>query len=340
MVNNPQIEQLKAGESLIIADVQSIDEPISPAGKKLIKAGVRSAVTTPLMADERLIGLMSLTDKQPHFFSIEYQEVIEEVANQLAIALRQQQLREAIQQYNELLEERVRQRTAKLNALNRELETFTYSVSHDLKAPLRGIDGYSQLLLEGYADKLDEDGRSFLRKVRYAAEHMNQLIEDLLTYSRLERREMHVIELDIHALVNALVNEHTTDIQNQNSIVDIDIPFRLIRTDRDGLAMALRNLIENAFKFSRNEPTPQIKISGQETEKSCILWVQDNGIGFDMAHQERIFEIFQRLHRSEIFPGTGIGLALVRKAMDRLDGKAWAESNPGQGAKFYLELKK
>jgi signal transduction histidine kinase len=137
-----------------------------------------------------------------------------------------------------------------------------------------------------------------------------------------------------------LINEYSLDINNQNTAVTINIPFQTITTDQDGLAMALRNLIENAFKFSYNVPDAHIKIGGQETDNSCILWVQDNGIGFDMAHQERIFEIFQRLHRSENYPGTGIGLALVRKAMDRLGGKVWAESEPGQGAKFYLELPK
>jgi len=186
---------------------------------------------------------------------------------------------------------------------------------------------------------LDEDGRFFLHKVRQATKQMNQLIEDLLAYSRLERRDIQLHEVDIGALVNSLINEHTRDIENLNITVDITIPFQLITTDRDGLATAMRNLIGNAFKFSLNGPNPHIKIGGQETEKSYILWVQDNGIGFDMTHHERIFEIFQRLNRSENYPGTGIGLALVRKAMDRLGGKVWAESEPGKGAKFYLELK-
>ena len=292
------------------------------------------------MADEQLIGTINLFAKEANYFSDEHQEVVEEVANQLAIALHQHRLKAEIELQNEILEERVQQRTAELQAVNQELETFSYSVSHDLKAPLRGIDGYSQLLLEDYMDVLDEDGRIFLQKVRRATEQMNQLIEDLLAYSRLERRSLQVKEIDIHHLVNSLVNAHAATLDDPNTTIDINIPFQTVAADEDGLAMALRNLIENAFKFTRDVPAPQIQLGGQETDISCILWVQDNGIGFDMTHNERIFEIFQRLHRSEIYPGTGIGLAMVRKAMDRIGGKVWAESEPGKGAKFYLEIVK
>ena len=338
LTESPQTEQLRTGETVIIPDLQSMKTPISQAGQQHIQAGISSAVTVPLMVDEQLFGSISLLDKQPHFFSAEHQEIIEEVANQLAIALRQHQLREKIRLHNETLETRVQQRTAELVALNQELETFTYSVSHDLKAPLRGINGYSQLLLADYADKLDEDGRTFLQNIRHAATQMNQLIEDLLDYSRLERRELKIRPINIPALVDSLIAEHRTEIEARRAVIEINIPFQTLAIDRDGLTIALRNLLENAIKFTRDIPEPRIEIGGQKGDRAHLLWVRDNGIGFDMTHQDRIFEIFQRLHRSENYPGTGIGLAMVRKAMDRLGGKVWAESEPGQGTTFYLEV--
>jgi len=245
---------------------------------------------------------------------------------------------QAVRRLNAELEQRVRERTAELEATNRELEAFTYSVSHDLKAPLRGIDGYSQLLLESRGDCLDEEGRRYLRSVRQATAHMNDLIDDLLAYSRLERRAPHAQEFDVRNFVESLLAEYGTETRMQGTAVRVDVASATVRADREGLTMALRNLVDNALKFSRGSVRPQIEIGGSCGARSCILWVRDNGAGFDMKFHDRIFDIFQRLHKAEDFPGTGIGLAIVRKAMERMGGRAWAESIPGQGATFYLEI--
>jgi PAS domain S-box-containing protein len=247
---------------------------------------------------------------------------------------------EELQAHRESLEELVKQRTAELHAKNQELETFAYSVSHDLKAPLRGIDGYSRLLLEDYVDRLDEDGRLFLHNVRHAAKQMNQLIEDLLTYSRLERQALKVSRLNLHSLIQELLAERSNDINERHVNVAIDIPFEEITADAPSLMQILRNLLDNALKFTHTVAEPQIEIGGQETPDAQRLWVRDNGIGFDMHYHDRIFEIFQRLHRAEDFPGTGIGLAIVRKALERMGGRAWAESQSGAGATFYLEFRR
>ena len=231
-------------------------------------------------------------------------------------------------------------RGQEIEAANQELENFTYSVSHDLRAPLRGIDGYSQLLLTNYSDKLDDEGRRYLRNVRQAAQQMGQLIEDLLAYSRLERREMQAGEIDPQALVEALLAERADEIKTRGATVSVAVPCAAVTADRDGLALALRNLLENALKFSRDAAHPMIEIAGQDAGTACILSVRDNGTGFDMKYHDRIFDIFQRLHRSEDYPGTGIGLAIVKKAMERMGGRAWAESEPGKGATFYLEIPK
>lgn len=236
------------------------------------------------------------------------------------------------------LEKRVAERTTQLKAANEQLESFAYSISHDLKAPLRGIDGYSRLLLEDYAPRLDDEGRLFVNTIRDSAQQMTQLIDDLLAYSRLERRNMAASTLRLPAFADAVLSPLLSQMESCRVTVNVSLQPAEIRADADALGMALRNLVDNAIKFTRNTSEPVIDINGEATETSYILRVRDNGIGFDMQYRERIFEIFQRLQRSEEYPGTGIGLALVRKAMERMGGRVWAESILGEGATFYLEV--
>jgi len=243
-----------------------------------------------------------------------------------------------IRKLNTQLEQRVRERTGKLAAANKELETFSYSVAHDLRAPLRGIDGYSRLLQADYADKLDDEGRGFLRNIVGAAKRMSELIDDLLAYSHLEHRDMHLAKVDPRALIESLLTDRADEISARGVAVSVAVACPSVTADREGLAMALRNLLENALKFTRDAVKPTIEIGARDEGAACILWVRDNGVGFDMQFHDRIFDIFQRLHRSEDYPGTGVGLAIVKKAMERMGGRAWAESAPGKGATFFLEI--
>ena len=245
---------------------------------------------------------------------------------------------EEIQHLNRELEDRVRLRTRQLELANRELETFTYSVSHDLKAPLRGIDGYSRLLIEDHVDTLNDEGRLFLQNVRHGVDQMNQLIDDLLAYSRMERREMRGSAVGLAPLIDSVLKERNEELQRYKTAVKVEVNSLRVNGDPDGLIMVLRNLIDNAIKFSRDAARPIIEIRGRAVDEAIIVEIKDNGIGFDMQFHDRIFDIFQRLQRAEEYPGTGVGLAIVRKAMRRMGGRVSAISAPGQGATFIMEF--
>lgn len=245
---------------------------------------------------------------------------------------------ERLRQTNLELERRVHERTQQLSEANRELEAFSYSVSHDLKAPLRGIDGYSQLLVEEYANRLDEEGLHFVQRIRQGVRQMGALIEDLLEYSRMERRDMGHETVAIEPLVRQILDGYRADIEQSGAVVQLTVEPMTLALDREGLSVALRNLIGNALKFSRSNKAPAIEIGARTEAGRRILWVRDNGVGFDMKYHDRIFGIFQRLHRPEDFPGTGVGLALVSKAAQRMGGSVRAESQLGAGATFFLEF--
>lgn len=246
---------------------------------------------------------------------------------------------ENIQLYTEL-EDRVKRRTQQLHAVNKELETFTYSVSHDLKAPLRGIDGYSKLLLDEYGNSLNEEATRFIQTIRSSTLQMNRLIDDLLSYSRLERSHFKQEKIALKSFTETLVSNFGEEITKGRFEVDINIPDVEILTDSTGLTIILRNFIENAIKFTREKPNPKLEINFSENPENWIIAVKDNGVGFDMKYHDRIFEIFQRLHRAEDFPGTGIGLAMVAKAAQRMNGKTRADSIPGKGSVFFIEIQK
>ena len=253
---------------------------------------------------------------------------------------RRRRAKEALDRLNAELEERIAARTAALADKSKELETFAYSVAHDLKAPLRGINGYTRLLIEDFSKDLNGEAQTFLKTIQSSSEEMNELIDDLLAYSHIERREFKSDRIDLQPLVSAVVEQKSRELTGGNIEFISNINGISIVADANGLVQSLRNYIDNAVKFSARVSRPRIEIGCNETVQDVVLWVRDNGIGFNMKYHDQIFGIFERLNRGEEYPGTGIGLAIVRKAMERMGGRAWAESEPGHGATFYLEIPK
>ncbi|PKN97616.1 MAG: hypothetical protein CVU42_15090 [Chloroflexi bacterium HGW-Chloroflexi-4] len=236
------------------------------------------------------------------------------------------------------LEKRVIERTRELELKNKDMETFNYTVSHDLKSPLRGISGYSNLLIKDHANQLDATGMDYLRKINDSAHRMDQLIQDLLVYTKTNRNEIIKIELDLNNLFNTLLLEYEDEISTRKIEIVKNLECELLHVDREGLTLVLRNLLDNALKFTKANPNPKIEFGCTSNEEYAVISISDNGVGFDLKYQDKIFDIFQRLNQSENYPGTGIGLALVKKTMERFGGKIYAESQIGVGSTFYLEI--
>lgn len=244
---------------------------------------------------------------------------------------------EALQDINTALEERVQERTRALEATNRELEAFAYSVSHDLRSPLRAMDGFSQALLEDYGQKMDDTGKNFLVRIRLASQRMGHLIDDLLGLSRLTRGEMTRAPTDMTDLARKAAEEVHQQHPERN--VELTIADGMTANcDAHLIGIVLQNLFSNAWKFTGKEPNPKIEMGTTEREGHRAFFVRDNGAGFDMQYVDKLFRPFQRLHSSAEFEGNGIGLATVQRIVHRHGGTVAAEGQPGKGATFFFSI--
>ncbi len=236
------------------------------------------------------------------------------------------------------LETMVAERTASLTAAKQEIESFSYSVSHDLRAPLRGIDGFSQLLLSEYSDKLDDIGRDYLRRIRRGAQHMAQLIDDILMLSRITRLEMCRQSVDLSGLCSKIVEELRHHSPERGDVEVIIAPGLTANCDPRLMEVALSNLLGNAWKYTGKRQAARIEFGSMAGDKGRVYFVRDNGVGFDMKYVDKLFQPFQRLHTLAEFPGTGIGLATAARVITRHGGRIWAESDPDKGSTFFFTL--
>jgi two-component system sensor kinase len=321
--------------------------------KILQELGLASAMVVPLIARGRTLGAITLASENPaRRYATADLTFAEELARRAALgidnarlygeaqnALREVQAKtDEISRLNSELEQRVRERTAQLEMTLKELEAFTYSISDDMRGPLRAIDGFTRVLMEEYPDKLDAEGKRLLNIIRTNAETMGQLIEGLLTFSHLGRRQLEQADIPMGELAAGVFEELKSKEPNR----DITLELKTLPAafgDRNMIRQVFTSLIGNAFKFSRPKPKAIVEIGYKETAAGQnIYYVRDNGVGFDMQYSGKLFGVFQRLHHPDEFEGTGVGLALVQRIILRHGGRVWAEGKVNEGATFYFSL--
>lgn len=332
------LEILRQKRMEVVEDISMKSSP--PELLQILQSdGIMSCINIPLISGEKLIGAMNLGWQDPRAFTDEEIEIASEVADEITIAIEQVRLREEAKHYTEEMERMVEERTAQLQAANKELEAFSYSVSHDLRAPLRHINGYVDLLIRKFHNSISVKEKHYLDTIADSAHQMGMLIDDLLQFSRTSRQEMIQADLDMNIVLHDALNSIKKDTQGRNITWDIAVlphatgDFALIR-------QVWINLLSNAVKFTRKNLETRIAVGFADNDNEFIFFVHDNGVGFDMQYVHKLFGVFQRLHSSEEFEGNGIGLANVSRIILKHGGRTWAESQLGKGAVFYFSLPK
>ena len=252
-------------------------------------------------------------------------------------AIERERLEQKFRKLNEDLEQRIRERTAELESSNKELEAFSYSVSHDLRGPLTTLHGFADLLLEKYGSALGEQPRNYLHRINEAVTRMSCLIDDLLKLGKVNRQQLSLCDVGLRRLVEEVVHELEAETANRKIEWRIET-LPVIQCDRGLMKQVLTNLISNAIKYSRTRDPAIIEVRGVFIEGESTVLVRDNGVGFDLTSAEKLFSPFQRFHRAEEFEGTGIGLATVQRIIDKHRGRIWAHSEPQKGSTFYFTV--
>ena len=304
----------------------------------LKKIGIKSAMILPLVSHDKIYGILmlGLTEDSKYFNGTDF-DFAKELARRAAIAIENANLYKEQQNINSELEKRVALRTNELDSINKELEAFSYSVSHDLRAPLRSIDGFSNKILKEYADRLDDQGKDYFNRVMKASRQMGNLIDDLLQLARLSRIDISMQTTNLSSLAEAIAEE--LKIAEPERVVNFHISSDLMaKVDQRLFQLVLQNLLGNAWKYSRNQPVAEIEFSSKQVDDQKVYFIKDNGVGFDMEYAGKLFGAFQRLHSSSEFEGNGIGLATVQRIIRRHNGKIWTESEVNKGATFYFTL--
>ena len=330
------IDDLKEGKTRIVEDVLLLSV-IPEKFQSLSRSGLRSLLNVPLMAEGILLGTLNLSSRNPSAFGEETAEIANELAEVMALAMRHTNLHDEVVRRANELEQRVADRTLELEEINSELESFSYSISHDLRAPLRAISGYCGILLDEHIQQLDDEGKRLLQIVSDNAANMGELIRDLMAFSRASRQEIEMRDVDMMALARAAFDQVTSG-QPQLSVQFNLTELPPAHADPPMIRQVLVNLLSNALKFTRNEKQPVIEMGGRTGANQSVYYVKDNGVGFEMEQRAKLFRVFQRLHSTRDFEGTGAGLAIVQRIVHRHGGRVSATAEPGVGATFHFSL--
>lgn len=326
---------LAAGRTIVVEDL--LDTPYL-SHRIAAAISFRSALGVPLFAGGEKLGALLMYFNDRHRFTPDEIARAEQAGGVMALALERARMLEQVRTQASELESRVAERTAELEEANAELESFGYSVAHDLRAPLRAMQGFGQALREDYAGRLDDEGQDYLRRIEASAEELDRLIRDLLDYSRLGRLEMRLLPVNLGEVVGEALDVLEEEIREREAVVRVENSLPVVTGHRVVLMQAVGNLISNALKFVPAGTPPLVRVAAEPRDGWVRLWVEDNGIGIAPEHQERIFQVFERLHGPESYPGTGIGLAIVRRGVKRMGGRVGVESARGQGSRFWIEL--
>lgn len=304
----------------------------------LRKQGIQSLIIVPMVCRGALFGFVGFDSvRREKMWQENDITLLKMLAEIFANTLDRKRVEEEVGCLNAELEQRVAERTMQLETANRELESFSYSVSHDLRAPLRHINGFSQALLADYAEKLDEQGQDYLNRVCAASNRMGQLIDDLLELSRVTRSQMRCEPVNLSELVGN-ITEMLRETSPQRKVTFLLAPDVVVNGDNRLLRLVMQNLIDNAWKYTSKKDSATIEFGVTEAEGERAYFVRDDGVGFDMAYADKLFGAFQRLHGSGDFEGTGIGLATAQRIIHRHGGRVWGEGDVGRGATFYFTL--
>ena len=308
--------------------------------RALKEMGFSSFMGCPILSGKRLLGVVSFACRRPCKFSEDEMKLVGVIADYIAVAKDRMDWMHAVTEHSRTLEKKVAARTVQLEKSMKQMESFCYSIAHDLRAPLRAMEGFANALVEDYSPKLDEVGCEYARRIAKSSQRMDQLIQDLLTYGRLAHVELPKVWLSLEEKTDAVLAHFADDIKRLKADVCLRRPLPKILANPTVLEQVLSNLISNALKFVPGDSTPQIEIGASETERMVRVWVKDNGIGIAPEHHGRIFQVFEKLHDTAQYRGTGIGLAIVSKGIERMGGKFGVESEAGKGSCFWFELPK
>lgn len=294
----------------------------------------------PIVDNQKFLGVLNIGLLKPKTFQPKQIELAFQVANQFLIGMIQANMAEQIKLYTTNLEDLVKARTAQLNSKAEELEAFTYSVSHDLRSPLRAIDGFSRTLVDSFGGDLPEKAQHYLNRVRHNAVRMGKMIDDLLELSRVGRKEIRFSQVDLNRLIQDILTELENNNQRGMAAIEVaKLPF--CYGDKNLLRLAIFNLISNAIKYSRDQEKPKISFDFYLSKSNNPIYtIKDNGVGFDMKYVDKLFGVFQRLHTNREYEGNGIGLVTVHRIFEKHGGKVWAEAEINKGATFFFTFEK